>query len=186
MQQKLAIFVSGDGTNLQAIFFSGVRIHLVVADRPCRALEVAREAGIPLALVERTDFTSSLDYEAHAKQLLALCERYQITFIALAGYKTILVDPILSHYAGKILNIHPSMLPSFPGPHAVRDVLAAGLPGTGCSVHYVTADVDGGRVVARKVVPIYAGDSEASLHARIKAEERLLYPRVISEELAKQ
>ena len=102
----------------------------------------------------------------------------------MAGFMTVLAPPMFDVYAGRVLNTHPSLLPAFPGAHAVRDALAFGVKVTGCTVHLATERMDDGPILAQEAVPVLPGDTEASLHERIKAVERNLYPTVLKEFLA--
>ena len=105
----------------------------------------------------------------------------RLTVVAMAGYMTIFSPSMFDAFAGRVLNTHPSLLPAFPGAHAVRDALAAGLPTTGCTVHIATAVVDDGPILAQEAVAVREDDTEESLHERIKAVERRLYPATIEE-----
>ena len=181
---RLAVLVSGSGTLLEAILADGAPVALVIADRSCRGLEVAAAAGIPAELVERTDFGRSFDRPAYTDRVLKVLQASAVEVVALAGYMTILSPAVLEAFPGRVLNTHPSLLPSFKGAHAVRDALAAGVKVTGCTVHVATAEVDAGPILAQEAVPVLPGDDEATLHERIKAVERRLYPATIKELLA--
>jgi len=178
---RLAVLVSGSGTLLEAIVADGPPVIVVVADRPCRGLEVAVRAGIPAELVERTDFGPGFDRAAHTDAVLKVLQAREVELVALAGYMTILSPSLLLAFPGRVLNTHPSLLPSFRGAHAVRDALAAGVDTTGCTVHVATAEVDSGPVLAQEAVPVLPSDDEATLHERIKVVERRLYPATIKE-----
>ena len=178
---RLGVLVSGSGTLLEAILAEGLPVALVLADRPCRGLEVAAGAGIPAELVERTDFSRAFDRPAHTERVVKVLEAAGVELVALAGYMTVLGPAILTAFPGRVLNTHPSLLPSFTGAHAVRDALAAGVKVTGCTVHVATAEVDAGPILAQEAVPVVPGDDEATLHERIKVVERRLYPATIKE-----
>jgi len=178
---RLAVLVSGTGTLLEAILADGPPVELVLADRPCRGLEVAAEAGVAAELVERTDFGRSFDRAAYTDRVVKVLEAAGIEVIALAGYMTVLSPAIFLAFPGRVLNTHPSLLPSFKGAHPVRDALAAGVRVTGCTVHVATAVVDDGPILAQEAVPVLPGDDEPSLHERIKVVERQLYPATIKE-----
>jgi phosphoribosylglycinamide formyltransferase 1 len=180
----LAVLASGSGTILQAMLGAGVPIGLVVSDRPCRALDVGRDAGIVVDLVERTAFGSSFDRAAYTEQLVKALAGRGVETVAMAGFMTVLAAPMFDAYDGRVLNTHPSLLPAFPGAHAVRDALAYGVKVTGCTVHIATVNMDDGPILAQEAVPVLLGDTEASLHERIKAVERNLYPTVLKEFLA--
>jgi phosphoribosylglycinamide formyltransferase-1 len=176
---KLAVLVSGTGTILEAILVSGLDVSLVVADRPCRGLEIAANANVPAVLVERSSFNHTFDREVYSSQLVAVLEEHNIGLIAMAGFMTILGQPIFERYEGKILNTHPSLLPSFRGGHAVADTLAAGATETGCTIHIATKSLDDGPILAQGKVPVLPGDTVNSLQERIKQVERRLYPDTI-------
>ncbi len=180
MSGRIAVGVSGGGSNLRAIAAAagrgelGGRIVLVFADRACPALDWAAELGIDTALVPRGD-------DATLAETLAAVRP---DAIALAGYMRIVGPHVLAAFAGRILNTHPSLLPAFPGGHAVADALAHGAKVTGCTVHLVDATLDGGPIVAQESVEILVGDDVATLHARIQAVEHRLYPRAVAALLA--
>ncbi len=182
---RLAVLVSGSGTLLEAILGSDVPVDLVLADRPCRGLEVAALAGVPAELVERTDFSRSFDRSGYTDRVVKVLVAHDVEMVALAGYMTILSRAMLEAFPGRVLNTHPALLPSFKGAHAVRDALAAGVKVTGCTVHVATAEVDAGPILAQEAVAVLAGDDEATLHERIKEVERRLYPATIKELLGR-
>ncbi len=173
---RIAIGVSGAGSNLRALHAAAARgelgadIVLVFADRPCQALDWAAGQGINTALV--TDGDDEL--------LTAALAGAAPDAIVLAGYMRLIGPKVLAAHAGRILNTHPSLLPAFPGAHAVRDALAHGATVTGATVHLVDATLDGGPIVAQESVPILPGDTEATLHARIQAVEHRLLPRSVA------
>jgi phosphoribosylglycinamide formyltransferase 1 len=177
---RLVVLVSGSGTLLEAMVAAGTPVALVASDRPCRGLDVASAAAIPTVLVDRRDFggfSSAFDRDAYAHALVAALGPADL--IAMAGFGTILSRPFHEAFPGRVLNTHPSLLPAFKGWHAVRDALAAGVPQTGCTVHVATEALDDGPVLAQATVDIVPGDDEVAVHERIKAVERVLYPRVI-------
>lgn len=186
MSPKLAVLVSGSGTLLDAIVEAGIPVALVVADRPCLALEKADYYGIPSSLHERTDFSRNFDRDDYTSRLVALLEYAEITFVSMAGFSTVLGQAMFDAYAGRIINNHPSLLPDFKGHHAVRDALAAGATKTGCTIHRATVEVDDGEILAQVEVPIHPDDTEATLHARIKEQEQPLLVGVLKEQLALQ
>jgi phosphoribosylglycinamide formyltransferase-1 len=177
----LAVLASGSGTILEAMLSAGVPIELVISDRPCRALDVGRDAGIAADLVERTAFGSSFDRTAYTDQLVKVLTARGVDVVAMAGFMTVLAAPMFDTYDGRVLNTHPSLLPAFPGAHAVRDALAYGVKVTGCTVHIATVNMDDGPILAQEAVSVLDGDDETRLHERIKAVERVLYPRVVKE-----
>jgi phosphoribosylglycinamide formyltransferase-1 len=172
---RLAVLVSGTGTILDAMVDADLPVALVVADRPCRAVELAAGHGIPATVVERDTFGDGFDRVAYTERLTAELEAAGIELVAMAGFGTILEQPIYDRYAGRILNTHPSLLPAFPGWHAVEEALDHGVPVTGCTVHLAELEVDAGPILAQETVPVLPDDDVASLHERIKAVERRLY-----------
>ncbi|MBA2374175.1 MAG: phosphoribosylglycinamide formyltransferase, partial [Chloroflexi bacterium] len=173
---RVAVGVSGAGSNLRALHSAeergelGGAIVLVFADRPCPALAWAAEQGIDTALVPGGDDAALAETLAGARP----------TVIVLAGYLRLVGPAVLAAYPGRVLNTHPSLLPAFPGAHAVRDALEHGVAITGCTVHLVDETLDGGPILAQEPVPVVADDSEASLHARIRSTEHRLLPRVVA------
>ncbi|HEY8167486.1 MAG TPA: bifunctional phosphoribosylaminoimidazolecarboxamide formyltransferase/IMP cyclohydrolase [Candidatus Limnocylindrales bacterium] len=170
---RIAVAVSGQGSNLRALVAAARRGELggnvvnVVADRPCPAIEWAAAEGIATDLVAGGD----------DPRVLAALEAADADVVVLAGYLRIVGPRVLERYAGRILNTHPSLLPAFPGAHAVDDALRAGVRVTGCTVHLVTAELDGGPIVLQAPVIVAEADDAASLRARIQATEHRLLPR---------
>ncbi|MDP1819040.1 MAG: phosphoribosylglycinamide formyltransferase [Acidimicrobiales bacterium] len=181
---RIAVLASGSGTLLDAILSDGIPVELVVVDRPSRATEVAAGHGVPAVLVERTSFGADFDRDAYTKEAVGVLESAAIELVVMAGFGTVFGEPIHDRYDGRILNTHPALLPAFKGWHAVRDALAAGVKVTGCTIHVATLEVDAGPILAQEAVPVLAEDDEASLHERIKAVERRLYPDTIRAVLA--
>jgi phosphoribosylglycinamide formyltransferase-1 len=159
----------------------GVDIDVVVADRTCRALEVAAGVGIDAVLVARPSFGADFDRAGYTTDLVRTLTGHDADVVAMAGFMTVLTGSMFETYGGRVLNTHPSLLPAFPGAHAVRDALAFGVKVTGCTVHLATERMDDGPILAQEAVPVLAGDTEASLHERIKVVERNLYPTVVKE-----
>lgn len=181
---RLGVLASGTGTILEAILDAGLPVAVVVADRPCRAVQVAAERGVPAEVVARHDFGPGFDRAGFTAEVVATLERRGVEVVAMAGYGTVLGAPLFDRFGGRVLNTHPALLPAFKGWHAVRDALAASVAETGCTVHVATEAVDDGPILAQEVVPVLPGDDEASLHERIKAVERRLYPATIAAFLA--
>ncbi len=182
---RLAVLVSGSGTLLEAILADGTAVALAVADRPCRGLDVAAAAGVPVELVQRTDFSPAFDRAGYTDRVVKVLLAHDIDLVALAGYMTILSPALIEAFPGRVVNTHPALLPSFKGARPVRDALAAGVKVTGCTVHVATAEVDAGPILAQEAVPVLPGDDEATLHERIKEVERRLYPATIKELLSR-
>ncbi len=174
------MLASGGGTNLAAILGAGLPVVTVVADRPCGALEVAAAAGVPAELVERRSYGPGFDRVGFTEEVVRALGRHPVELVAMAGFGTVLAQPIHDAYPGRILNTHPALLPAFPGWHAVEDALSAGAAVTGCTVHLATLEVDAGPILAQEEVAVLGGDTVESLHERIKAAERRLYPQTIS------
>jgi phosphoribosylglycinamide formyltransferase 1 len=171
--------VSRAGSMLDAILEAGIEPAVVIADRPCVALDNAARAGLVTELVERTSFKADFDRDAYTSQLVDALKRHDIDLVVFAGFGTITSNELYEVYESRVLNTHPALLPNFKGWHAVRDALAAGVAETGCTVHIATLEVDSGPILAQQSVPILPGDDEDTLHARIKEVERHLYPATI-------
>ena len=172
----IGVLVSGNGTNLQALIDDGLPISAVAANRnDAYALVRAREAGIATA-------TFSLDcHESREERDLVMAtwlEEHGVELVVLAGYMHLLTEPFLRRFPQRIVNVHPSLLPAFPGAHAIRDAIAAGADPTGVTVHYVDEGLDSGPVLAQEPVPL---EPRATLEERIHAVEHRLLPRVVRE-----
>ncbi|MEF3121066.1 phosphoribosylglycinamide formyltransferase [Kocuria flava] len=174
---RIVVMVSGSGTNLQAVLDAvregriDVEIAAVGADKPCRGLERAEAAGIPTFLVRPGEHPDRGSWNRALQEAVAAHAPDRVLF---AGFMRIVDAGFVAAFAGRIVNTHPSLLPSFPGAHAVRDALAHGVRITGVTVHEVVADVDAGPILAQAAVPVEDGDDERTLHERIKAAEREL------------
>ena len=177
---RLAVFVSGSGTNLQAIIDAGipaVEIVLVLSNNPgAYALERAKKHGIPAVAADHKNFPGREEYEKHVLELL---EPYNVDLIALAGFMRILSPHFVRAYKNRIINIHPALLPSFPGMHAAKQALESGVKFTGCTVHFVDEGVDSGPIILQAVVPVRDDDDEESLLERIHGEEHRIYPEAL-------
>ena len=180
---RLAVLVSGSGTILRAMFEAGLPVTTVLADRPCPALALAEEYGAASELVDRNAFGGfgpEFDREGFTTTVTATLVAHQVDLVAMAGFGTIMTQAVHAAFPNRILNTHPALLPSFPGWHGVRDALAAGVRETGCTVHLATLEMDAGPILAQEVVPVLTGDSEKTLHERIKVVERTLYPATVA------
>ncbi len=183
----IGVLVSGSGTILEAILDAGLPVSLVVADRPCRALRIAADAGVPASLVDRAAFGGfgpGFDRPAYTQAVVEVMAEHRVEVVVMAGFGTVLDQPIHTAFPGRILNTHPALLPAFPGWHAVEDALAAGATVTGCTVHLATLDTDAGPILAQQEVEVRPGDTAATLHERIKEVERRLYPETIRKVIA--
>ena len=174
------MLASGSGTLLQAILEAGVPVAVVVVDRQCPAIDIAAAAGVPVEVVERGPL-KDLDRLAFTHQVIDALARHDVDTVAMAGFMTILDKPMFDRFEGRILNTHPALLPSFPGAHGVADALAHGVRVTGCTIHIATLEVDSGPILAQEAVPVLPDDTVDTLHERIKAVERRLYPQTIKE-----
>ena len=181
--KKLAVLVSGTGSLLEAMLKDDIPIAYIAADRMCRGFDIGTLAHIETDIIPRS-FGSDFDRVAYTVKVRDRMRSKGIECVAMAGFMTIFSAEMFLCYKGLILNTHPSLLPAFPGAHAVRDALRAGVTQTGCTVHVATAELDAGPILARAVVPVEPGDTEVALHERIKGAERVLYPRVIRQQLA--
>ena len=173
------MLVSGSGTILEAMLEADVPIDVVAADRPCRALSIAEKAGVSAELVERTDFSpKTFDRDAYCDRLVEVLRKYEPELIVSAGFGTI-VPKAAAAFPGRMINTHAALLPAFKGWHPVRDALAAGVKVTGCTVHVMTEEMDAGPILAQEAVVVEPGDTEETLHERIKQVERRLLPATI-------
>jgi phosphoribosylglycinamide formyltransferase-1 len=172
----IGVLVSGNGTNLQALIDAGLPISAVASNRrDVHALIRAREAGIPNA-------TFSLDCHADRAErdlmLATWLEEHGVELVVLAGYMHLLTKPFLDRFPERIVNVHPSLLPAFPGAHSIADALAAGVDTTGVTVHYVDEGLDTGAVIAQVEVPV---EPRATLEERIHEVEHRLLPQVVGD-----
>jgi phosphoribosylglycinamide formyltransferase 1 len=179
----IGVLASGQGSILRALLEAELPVDVVVVDRPCGATSVAEERGVPAVLVERTEWGKSFDRDGYTDQVVAVLQRYDLDLVAIAGFGTI-IPKAATAYADRMVNTHPSLLPAFKGWHPVREALAYGVKVTGCTVHLVTEEVDAGPILAQEPVRVLADDTEDTLHERIKAVERVLYPATIKELLS--
>ena len=181
---RIAVLVSGSGTNLQTLIEQlhqdatiGTEIAVVISDREkAYALTRAKRAGIPTHVVKTRDFENRVDFDAEISRLI---EHYTVELVVLAGFMKLFQPPFVRKYKNRIINVHPTLLPAFPGAHPVADTLAYGVKFTGVTVHFVDEGVDTGTIIAQSVVPVLDTDDEESLHNRIQVEEHKLYPQVI-------
>lgn len=183
---RLAVLASGSGTILEAMLDQGLPVALVVVDRPCRALDVAAAHGVDGRLVERASFGADFDRTTYTERLAEVLTAASIDLVAMAGFGTVLAEPVFAAFEGRILNTHPSLLPAFPGWHAVDDALAHGVKVTGCTVHVATVTVDAGPILAQEAVPVLPDDTTDTLHERIKEAERRLYVDTVRRILAQE
>lgn len=180
---RIAVFASGQGSNFQAIADAvregklDVSIELLVCDKPSApVVERAKHAGVDAFVFKPKDYPSREAYETEIAEEL---RKRQVDLIVLAGYMRILTPTLVEPYYGRMINIHPSLLPSFPGINAIGQALEHGVKVTGVTVHFVDGGLDSGPIIAQTAVPLYEEDTEASLAERIHEAEQQLYPYVI-------
>jgi len=181
----LGVLVSGNGTNLQAILDAiaagriDARVGLVISNKPgVKALERAARAGVPSVVISHREHPSR---EAFDAELVRALREAGVEWVALAGFMRIVTPVFLDAFAGRIVNVHPALLPSFPGVNAQRQALEHGVKITGCTVHFVELGVDAGPIIAQRAVPVLPGDDEASLSERIHAAEHELFVEVLAD-----
>jgi phosphoribosylglycinamide formyltransferase 1 len=171
----IGVLVSGEGTNLQALVEAGLPVVAVAGNRNAPALD---RVDVPTAVFLLGAYADRARRDADMARWLA---RRGVRLVVLAGYMRLLTPAFLERFPGGVVNVHPSLLPAFPGLHAVEDQLAAGVAESGATVHLVDAGVDTGPILAQESVPVLPGDTRESLHARIKTVEHRLLPRVVGE-----
>lgn len=177
---RIVVLLSGSGTNLQSIIDKNLpaKICAVISNCPdVMGLERARQAGIPAIVLDHRPYESR---EAFDQALKETIETYQPDLIVLAGFMRILSDDFVHHFYGRVINIHPSLLPAYKGMHTHQRVLDAGEPLHGSSVHFVSTELDGGPVFLQARLPVLSSDSAGSLELRIKTKEHIIYPTAIS------
>lgn len=181
---RLGILISGRGSNMVALAEAvrdgrvpGAVVALVISDQADAAgLERARERGLKTLVIERRGRLR----EEHDQEIAAALRERQIDLICLAGYMRLLSREFVNEFRGRILNIHPSLLPAFPGLHPHKEALAAGVAASGCTVHFVDETLDGGPIILQRTVPVLPGDTEESLAARILEQEHQLYAAAVA------
>jgi phosphoribosylglycinamide formyltransferase-1 len=181
---SVAVLVSGSGSNLQALLDAatadpdfGAEVVLVISDRPgVGALQRAAGAGVPTEVIRWGDFD---DRESFSAAVCDTAERYGSQALILAGFMRILSPVAIDRFPNRVINIHPALLPAFPGAHAVPAALAHGVKVSGVTVHFVDGEVDHGPIIAQRTVPVRSDDTEETLHARIQEEEHEVFPQVV-------
>ncbi len=177
--KSIVILISGRGSNMEAMLAAQLpcRIAAVISNRAdAKGLETARARGIPTAVVAHAGHASRELFDA---ALAAEIDRHAPDLVVLAGFMRILGEAFVRRYRGRLMNIHPSLLPAFPGLHTHRRALEAGCRVHGCTVHFVTPALDNGPVVIQAAVPVYSDDSEDTLAARVLAQEHVAYPQAV-------
>src|SRR6266571_3785514 len=187
---RIAILISGRGSNMVALADAvrdgavpNAEIAIVISDQPgAEGLEKAKQRGIETRVIERRGRTR----EEHDREIVSALKKRNIDLVCLAGYMRVLSHVFINAYRGRILNIHPSLLPSFPGLNAQQQALDHGVKISGCTVHYVDETLDGGPIVAQREVPVSEDDTVESLSARILIEEHKLYPEAVATVLGRE
>ena len=191
--RNIVILISGSGSNMAAIALAAqrddwahkhqARVCAVISNRPdAKGLQMAVDLGLPTQVVSHQTYATQPDPRAafdHA--LMHAIDAHQPAWVLLAGFMRILTPIFVTHYAGRLINIHPSLLPAFPGLNTHQRALDAGCQFAGATVHQVTADLDHGPILAQAVVPVLPGDSADTLGARVLTQEHLIYPRAVAE-----
>jgi len=173
----VVVLISGRGSNLQALVEAGIPVSAVISnDAGAAGLAFARSRGIRASVVEHRAHGTR---EAFDAALAAEIERFSPRLVALAGFMRVLTPGFVSRYRERLLNIHPSLLPAFPGLHTHERALAAGVKVHGCTVHFVTAELDHGPIVVQAAVPVRVGDDAGALAARVLKQEHVVYPRAV-------
>ncbi|MEO7391020.1 MAG: phosphoribosylglycinamide formyltransferase [Ramlibacter sp.] len=187
--KNIVILISGSGSNMAAIVAAAQRegwrksldaqVAAVISNRPdARGLAIAREQLIATEIIDHKSFASREDFDA---ELAAVIDRRQPALVVLAGFMRVLTPGFVQRYPGRLVNIHPSLLPAFPGLHTHRRAIEAGCKIAGASVHQVTAELDFGPILAQAAVPVVPGDTAETLAARVLTQEHLIYPRAIAQ-----
>jgi len=186
--KKLVVFASGSGSNFEAVVKqlnhkrigeSDIEIPLLICDKPeAYALVRAEKLGIPTAVIRPKDYPDKASYE---RAIVDILKPINPDYIALAGYMRIIGPTLLNEYEGRIVNLHPALLPAFPGKDGIGDALKYGVKVTGITVHFVDAGIDTGKIIAQKAIEIKQNESEDELRQRIHALEHQLYPKVLLE-----
>jgi phosphoribosylglycinamide formyltransferase-1 len=181
--KNIVILISGRGSNMEAVVRAAdtekwpARIAAVISNKAdARGLAFAQARGIPTAVVASGDFATRAEFDA---ALQTVIDRFSPDLVVLAGFMRILTAPFVAHFAGRMLNIHPSLLPRFPGLATHQQALDAGVAEHGATVHFVTAELDHGPALAQARIPVLPGDTPQTLAERLLVQEHLLYPRAI-------
>jgi phosphoribosylglycinamide formyltransferase-1 len=177
--KRIVILISGRGSNMEALLKARlpVTVEAVISNvAAAQGLDIARAQGIATAVVDHRAAGGRAQFDA---ALAAEIDRHRPDLIVLAGFMRVLTDAFVERYAGRMLNIHPSLLPAFPGLHTHRRALEAGVRLHGCTVHFVTPELDHGPIVVQAAVPVHAGDTEETLAARVLAQEHRIFPLAV-------
>lgn len=175
----IVILISGRGSNMEAILDARLpaRVAAVISnEHQAKGLETARKRGVATAVIDHRRFPDRAAFDA---ALATEIDRHRPDLVVLAGFMRILADGFIARYRGRLVNIHPSLLPAFPGLHTHRRALEAGVRIHGCTVHFVTPAIDNGPIIAQAAVPVLPGDTEEALAARVLCEEHRIFPQAI-------
>lgn len=174
---KIVILISGRGSNMRALIEAGLPVAAVISNRADAAgLAYAEARGIETSVVEHAGFVTREGFDARLAEAI---DRHAPDLVVLAGFMRILTDAFVHRYAGRMLNIHPSLLPAFPGLRTHARALEAGVQIHGCTVHWVTPTLDSGPIIIQAAVPVRPGDTEDELAARVLRQEHVIYPRAV-------
>lgn len=185
--KRIVILISGNGSNMQAVIEAaaredwlgrlGARVVAVISNKPEAAgLGLAQQAGIATEVLDHRAYASRESFDAALMQVI---DRYAPALVLLAGFMRILTPGFVRHYEGRLVNIHPSLLPAFPGLHTHRRAIEAGCAQAGATVHWVTPELDHGPILAQAAVPVLQGDTEQTLAARVLEQEHRIYPQAV-------
>jgi len=175
---SVVVLISGRGSNLEALLRAGIPVSAVISNvAGAGGLAIATRHGVPAMVVKHGDFPTREAFEA---VLAAEIERFAPKLVVYAGFMRVVTAGFVARYAGRMLNIHPSLLPAFPGLHTHERALAAGVKLHGCSVHLVTPELDAGPIVIQAAVPVRDGDTADTLAARVLRQEHVVYPRAVN------
>lgn len=184
-KKRVGVLISGTGSNMKVLAQAGQKddypaeVCLVISDkRDVKGLQTAQDMGIKALAIPRKDYASKADHE---NAILAALDEANLDYVCLAGFMRILSGDFIKKWSGKLINIHPSLLPLFPGLHTHDRAIEAGCKVHGCSVHFVTEGMDEGPIIAQAVVPVLPGDDADSLAGRVLKTEHILYPQVLKQ-----
>ena len=173
----IVVLISGRGSNMLALLDAGLPVSAVISNLPgAKGLDLAASKGVPTRVVDHKRFPTR---EAFDAALAAEIDAFRPRLVALAGFMRVLTPGFVARYDGRLMNIHPSLLPQFPGLHTHERALRAGAKEHGCTVHFVTAELDHGPIVIQARVPVRAGDTAETLAARVLRQEHVIYPRAV-------
>lgn len=175
--KRVGVLASGSGSNFQALIDAGVKIAVLICNVPgAKVVERAKAAGVEAVVLDHKSFGSR---EAYDEALIGELNKRQVQLVCLAGFMRLLTPKFLAAFPQAVINVHPSLLPAFPGVHSAKQALDRGVKITGCTVHLVDEGTDTGPIIAQAAVPVLEGDDEATLQARIQVEEHRLFPATV-------